>query len=139
MDTYRAKFNMWACQLENSFRGISLRAFAPTIYAWRLLDFGNLIIVPTAEQTASERVFRNISSTSVRWKQISHTAVSYVSIIIIIIMTDQQADVINWDEAMQQVGEDEDFLRELLNDLRVELESQLNAVTAIIQVRMATA
>jgi hypothetical protein len=52
-------------------------------------------------------------------------------------MADQHADVINWDEAMQQVGEDEDFLRELLNDLRSELESQLNAVTAIIQVRGA--
>jgi hypothetical protein len=57
----------------------------------------------------------------------------------IIIMADQPADVINWDEAMQQVGEDEDFLRELLNDLRGELESQLNAVTAIIQVHTAVA
>jgi hypothetical protein len=50
-------------------------------------------------------------------------------------MADQHEDVINWDEAMQQVGEDEDFLRELLNDLRGELESQVAAIAAIIQVR----
>lgn len=53
-----------------------------------------------------------------------------------ITMADQHEHVINWDEAMQQVGEDEDFLRELLNDLRGELESQLAAIAAIIQVRV---
>lgn len=49
-------------------------------------------------------------------------------------MAGQHEDVIDWDEAMQQVGEDDDFLRELLNDLRGELESQVAAIAAIIQV-----
>lgn len=44
------------------------------------------------------------------------------------------SDVINWDEAMQQVGDDEEFLRELLADLRSETESQLGIIAAIIQV-----
>jgi hypothetical protein len=43
--------------------------------------------------------------------------------------------IINWEGAMQQVGDDEEFLRELLNDLRVETDTQLNNVAAIIQVR----
>ena len=42
--------------------------------------------------------------------------------------------IINWEEAMQQVGEDEEFLRELLTDLRGEVESQLSNIAAIIQV-----
>jgi hypothetical protein len=45
-----------------------------------------------------------------------------------------QIPVINWEEAMQQVGDDEDFLRELLSDLRSETETQLNNIAAIIQV-----
>lgn len=36
---------------------------------------------------------------------------------------------------MQQVGEDEEFLRELLADLRNELDSQLATIAGIIQVR----
>ena len=36
---------------------------------------------------------------------------------------------------MQQVGDDEEFLRELLNDLRIEIETQLGHIAAIIQVR----
>lgn len=43
--------------------------------------------------------------------------------------------IINWDDAMQQVGEDEEFLRELLNDLRTETDTQLGNIAAIIQVR----
>ena len=34
-------------------------------------------------------------------------------------------DVIDWHEAMQQCGDDEEFLRELLVDLRTETEQQL--------------
>ena len=44
-------------------------------------------------------------------------------------------DIIKWDEAMQQVGEDEEFLRELLGDLRTELQNQLQIIEGIIQVR----
>lgn len=44
------------------------------------------------------------------------------------------SNIINWEEAMQQVGEDEEFLRELLNDLRGEVDSQLSNIAAIIQV-----
>lgn len=43
--------------------------------------------------------------------------------------------IINWDDAMQQVGDDEEFLRELLNDLRTEIDTQLGNIAAIIQVR----
>lgn len=45
-------------------------------------------------------------------------------------------DVINWDEAMQQCGEDEEFLHELLNDFRGELETQLASIAETIQVRI---
>lgn len=44
-------------------------------------------------------------------------------------------NVINWEEAMQQCGDDEEFLHELLADFRSELEAQLGAINAIIQVR----
>lgn len=43
-------------------------------------------------------------------------------------------DVIDWTEAMQQTGDDEEFLRELLADLRSETNTQLAAIEAIIQV-----
>jgi hypothetical protein len=46
-----------------------------------------------------------------------------------------QIPVIHWEDAMQQVGDDEEFLRELLADLRSETELQLQAIAAIIQVR----
>ena len=42
--------------------------------------------------------------------------------------------VINWGDAMQQVGEDEEFLRELLNDLRTETDAQLSTIAVIVQV-----
>uniref|UniRef100_A0A6T5SUL8 HPt domain-containing protein n=1 Tax=Skeletonema marinoi TaxID=267567 RepID=A0A6T5SUL8_9STRA len=34
-------------------------------------------------------------------------------------------DVIDWEEAMDQCGDDEEFLRELLSDLREEIDAQL--------------
>jgi hypothetical protein len=46
-----------------------------------------------------------------------------------------EAPVVDWHEAMQQCGDDEDFLRELLGDLRAETEAQLAAIRATIQVR----
>lgn len=36
------------------------------------------------------------------------------------------SDIINWDEAMEQVGGDEEFLKELLNDLQEELSAQVS-------------
>jgi hypothetical protein len=48
------------------------------------------------------------------------------------------AVVINWDEAMQQVGDDEEFLRELLGDLRTELQTQIQTIAAIIQASTRT-
>jgi len=42
-------------------------------------------------------------------------------------------DVIDWHEAMQQCGEDEEFLRELLADLRTETQAQVNNITQVIQ------
>jgi len=44
------------------------------------------------------------------------------------------SDIINWQEAMQQVGDDEEFLKELLADLRSELQTQLTTIQGIIQV-----
>lgn len=41
--------------------------------------------------------------------------------------------VIDWDEAMQQCGEDEEFLRELLGDLREETDSQMAKMEEIIR------
>jgi len=45
------------------------------------------------------------------------------------------ADVIDWTEAMQQTGDDEEFLRELLADLKQETDTQLANIEQIIQVR----
>jgi len=50
------------------------------------------------------------------------------------IMAATPSDVINWQEAMQQVGDDEEFLKELLGDLRTELQTQLTTILGIIQV-----
>ncbi|EEC50239.1 predicted protein [Phaeodactylum tricornutum CCAP 1055/1] len=47
-------------------------------------------------------------------------------------------DVINWEEAMQQCGDDEEFLRELLEDLRSETDTQLANIAGIIQLRAAS-
>ena len=49
----------------------------------------------------------------------------------------EDVDVIDWDEAMQQCGDDEEFLRELLGDLRDETDSQMAAMDEIIEVRSA--
>lgn len=45
-------------------------------------------------------------------------------------------DIVNWAEAMQQCGDDEEFLRELLGDLRTETETQLVNIEATIAVRV---
>lgn len=44
----------------------------------------------------------------------------------------EDVDVIDWDEAMQQCGDDEEFLRELLGDLRDETDSQMARMDEII-------
>ena len=46
-----------------------------------------------------------------------------------------QTNVIDWQEAMQQCGDDEEFLREVLADLRTEVEAQLSIIAEIIKVR----
>ena len=43
-------------------------------------------------------------------------------------------EVIDWDEAMQQCGDDEEFLRELLGDLRDETDTQMVKIDEIIRV-----
>lgn len=47
---------------------------------------------------------------------------------------DGQSNVIDWSEALQQCGDDEEFLREVLVDLRTETETQLTNIAGIIQV-----
>ena len=49
-------------------------------------------------------------------------------------MSDNNGDVIDWDEAMQQCGEDEEFLRELLADLRSETDTQMAKIEETIKV-----
>lgn len=41
-------------------------------------------------------------------------------------------DVIDWDEAMIQAGEDEEFLRELLVDFREELLAQIAKINVAL-------
>jgi HPt (histidine-containing phosphotransfer) domain-containing protein len=41
-------------------------------------------------------------------------------------------DVINWDEAMVQAGDDEEFLRELLVDFREELLAQIAKINVAL-------
>jgi hypothetical protein len=48
------------------------------------------------------------------------------------------SDVIDWDEAMQQCGDDEEFLRELLADLRSETETQMLRIAETIRVGLLT-
>ncbi len=43
-------------------------------------------------------------------------------------------EVIDWDEAMQQCGDDEEFLRELLADLRSETDTQMTKIEETINV-----
>jgi ferritin-like metal-binding protein YciE len=43
-------------------------------------------------------------------------------------------DIISWQEAMAQCGDDEEFLRELLADLRSETQTQINNIAQIIAV-----
>ena len=44
-------------------------------------------------------------------------------------------EIINWEEALQQCGDDEEFLHELLTDFRNELQTQLTSIAGTIQVR----
>mmetsp|Transcript_50164 Transcript_50164/g.76316 ORF Transcript_50164/g.76316 Transcript_50164/m.76316 type:complete len:127 (-) Transcript_50164:163-543(-) len=43
------------------------------------------------------------------------------------------SEVIDWDEAMQQCGDDEEFLRELLADLRSETDTQVQKIEETIR------
>lgn len=52
--------------------------------------------------------------------------------------TPPATDVIDWREAMQQCGDDEEFLKEVLADLRTEVEAQLSIIAEIITVRGTT-
>jgi hypothetical protein len=45
-------------------------------------------------------------------------------------------EVIDWDEAMQQCGDDEEFLKELLDDLRSETDTQMEKIAETIDVSM---
>ena len=50
-------------------------------------------------------------------------------------MTLEDVEVIDWDEAMQQCGDDEEFLLELLGDLRDETDMQMKSMEETIKVR----
>ena len=45
------------------------------------------------------------------------------------------SNIIDWDEAMEQCGDDEEFLRELLGDLRTEVGQQITKIENTFQVR----
>ena len=44
--------------------------------------------------------------------------------------------VIDWQEAMDQCGDDEEFLRELLSDLRGEIDAQLVKIDEALKVSL---
>ena len=44
------------------------------------------------------------------------------------------SDAVDWDEAMEQCGDDEEFLRELLSDLRDEINEQMIKMEEILRV-----
>lgn len=44
--------------------------------------------------------------------------------------------VIDWVEAMEQCGDDEDFLRELLSDLRGEVDAQIVKIDDVLKVSL---
>jgi len=44
------------------------------------------------------------------------------------------SNVIDWDQAMEQCGEDEEFLRELLADLKGEVDTQIINIEGVFQV-----
>jgi hypothetical protein len=50
----------------------------------------------------------------------------------------KMSEVIDWDEAMQQCGDDEEFLRELLADLRSETDTQVQKIEETIRVSHST-
>lgn len=41
-------------------------------------------------------------------------------------------EIIDWDEAMEQCGDDEEFLRELLADLRGEVDQQVTKIDEML-------
>lgn len=43
------------------------------------------------------------------------------------------SNIIDWDEAMEQCGDDEEFLRELLGDLRTEVGQQITKIEDTFQ------
>lgn len=43
--------------------------------------------------------------------------------------------VIDWEEAMEQCGDDEEFLRELLSDLKGEVDAQVVKINEVLSVR----
>ena len=46
----------------------------------------------------------------------------------------EYSHVIDWTEAMEQCGDDEDFLLELLSDLRGEIDAQIVKIDAVLEV-----
>ena len=53
-------------------------------------------------------------------------------------MSWKDSPVIDWEEAMQQCGDDEEFLRELLDDLRDETDQQMSRMEESLKVRVAS-
>lgn len=49
-----------------------------------------------------------------------------------------EVSVIDWDDAMEQVGGDEEFLRELLVELNGEIESQTNSIENALRLEVMT-
>ncbi len=45
--------------------------------------------------------------------------------------------ILDWVEAMEQCGNDEEFLRELLSDLRGEIDAQIKKIDDVLKVRLA--
>lgn len=50
-------------------------------------------------------------------------------------VTSEFSDVIDWTEAMEQCGDDEEFLRELLSDLRDEIDEQIVKIDEVLKTK----
>ena len=46
------------------------------------------------------------------------------------------AEVVSWNEAMEQCGDDEEFLLELLSDLKEEVDGQMVKMNEILEVSL---
>ena len=117
-----------ACQVNRSGSEEEKLQPATTKLFHRQLHPTTRLSFPEARKPASESPKATYESThNAKQSFVSYPALDAYSMA-------TPGDIIDWHEAMQQCGDDEEFLRELLADLRSETETQVISIEAIIQV-----